>query len=580
MLSPAGIRVTRTNVEGPAPSGRIWRRQGDADVQEMNRSEWLYRYKKKVIIGIIGVISLSVVLTMFFIARTLRNHLLADSKANTLEVSEVIESSLRSLMLVRNSQSIQEALEVIGKRDSSIVKAFILDKTGKVVYSSKKNEIDTVIDRFHDGSCKGCHTGPVAVPRETTTVISVDGQEVLRNVNIIYNEKTCHGCHAASDRINGKMIIDRSIQPTYALITHIELMLALSAGLCLVILVPLLSRLLSRWVDTYIKEILTRSTELSMLYMMVERLSKTIEMEELKRAVVATISELFNADEIHIILPHEARVYSGVVWKKSDNSIERGLAPDEDPDRDIVFSWLRGEQDELRISSDKKEVSMPIAKGQNRLALIIIRKQDGIINVLGLDLVKAMGAHIAAAFENASLYRMAITDELTGLYSKRHFHTMIEKKFALYEQYGEKLTLLMIDADNFKQINDTYGHPAGDQVLREVARCIVRSTREQDFDFRYGGEEFSVLLPATDGASGKFVAERIRELIQRTAFTAGETTVNMTVSIGVASCPANAQTIRALVVEADKALYEAKRAGKNQVVPSRAEPSGTASSES
>lgn len=546
----------------------------------MSKSEWLYRYKRKVIIGIISVISLSVILAMFFIARTLRTHLLADSKTNTLEVSEVIESSLRSLMLVRNSESIQETLEVIGKSDSSVMKAFILDRTGKVVYSSNKNEIGTVIDRFADGSCKGCHTGPVAVPRDTTMVIRVMDQDVLRNVKIIHNDKPCHACHAASDQINGKLIIDRSIQPTYALITHIELMIMLAGGLCLIVLVPVLSKLLSRGVDTYIKEILVRSTELSMLYMMVERLSKTIEMEELKRAVVATISELFNADEIHIILPHEARMYSGVVWSKSTASIERGLAPDEDPDREIVFAWLRGEQNELRISPNKKEVSMPIAKGQSRLALIIIRKQDGIINDLGLDLVKAMGAHIAAAFENASLYRIAITDELTGLYTKRHFHAMIEKKFSLYEQYGEKLTLLMIDADNFKRINDTYGHPAGDQVLRDLAQCIVRSTREQDFDFRYGGEEFSVLLPATDAVAGKVVAERIRELIQKTHFTAGETKVRMTVSIGVASCPANAQTIRTLVVEADKALYEAKRAGKNQVVLSRAEPSGITGAES
>jgi diguanylate cyclase (GGDEF)-like protein len=540
----------------------------------MNSSERLYQYKKKVILGILGLISLSVVLTMFFIARTLRDHLLTQSKTNTLEVSEVVESSLRSLMLVRNSRSIQETLEVIGTGDSAIVNAFIIDKTGKVVYSSKKNEIGKVIDRFGDNSCKGCHTGPVTVPRETTMIIREQGRDVLRNVNTIYNDKLCHGCHAASDRINGKLIIDRSIQPTYALITHIELMIMLSGGLCLVVLFPLLSKLLSRGVDTYIKEILERSTELSMLYMMLERLSKTIEMEELKRAVVATTSELFNADEVHIILPHEARAYSGVVWKRSDNSMVRGLAPDEDPDRDVVLAWLRGEQDELRISSDKKEVTLPIAKGRNRLALIIIRKQDGIINDLGLDLVRAMGTHIAAAFENASLYRMAITDELSGLYTKRHFHAMIEKKFALYEQYGEKLTLLMIDVDDFKGINDTYGHPAGDQVLRDVARCIVRSTREQDFDFRYGGEEFSVLLPATDASAGKFVAERIRELIQKTIFTAGEAKVNMTVSVGVASCPANAQSIRALVVEADKALYEAKKTGKNRVVLSRAGLSG------
>lgn len=549
-------------------------------MHEISKSDWLYRYKKKVIIGIISVISLSVVLTMFFIARTLRTRLLADSKTNTLEVSEVIESSLRSLMLVRNSQSIQETLEVIGKSDSTIVKAFILDKTSRVVYSSNKNEIGTVIDRFHDNSCAACHTGPVTVPRETTMIVKVQDRDVLRNVNIIYNDKPCHACHAVSDWINGKLIIDRSIQPTYALIAHIELMIMLSGGLCLIVLVPLLSKLLSRGVDTYIKEILVRSTELSMLYLMVERLSKTIEMEELKHIIVETISEIFNADEITIILPREGRDYNSVVWRKKENKMERGLAPGDDPDREVVLAWLRGEHTEIAISHDRKTVSMPVTKGNNRLALIIIKKTDGTINDLGLDLVKAMSTHIAAAFENAALYLIAITDELTGLYTKRHFHTMLEKKFDLYTQYGEKLTLLMVDVDNFKNINDTYGHPAGDQVLRDLARCIVRSTREQDFDFRYGGEEFSVLLPATDAVAGNVVAERIRELIQKTLFTSGETKVHMTVSIGVASCPANAQTIRTLVVEADKALYEAKRAGKNKVVLSRAEPSDTTGRES
>ncbi len=548
-------------------------------MREMNKSVWLYRYKRKIIAGIISVISLSVVLAMFFIAQTLRPHLLTDSKTNTLEVSEVIESSLRSLMLVRNSQSIQETLEMIGKSDSTIVKAFIVDKTGKVVYSSSKNEIGTVIDRFLDPSCKGCHTGPVTVPRDTTMIINLQGQDVLRNVNIIFNDKPCHVCHAAADRINGKLIIDRSIQPTYALITHIELMIALSGGLCLIVIVPLLSKLLSRGVDTYIKEILVRSTELSMLYMMVERLSKTIEMEELKRIIVATISEIFNADEITIILPRESRDYNSVIWRKKENRMVRGLPPGEDPDREVVLAWLRDEYTEITVSPDRKTVSMPVAKGNNRLALILIKKTDGSINDLGLDLVKAMSTHIAAAFENAALYLIAITDELTRLYTRRHFHTIIEKKFDLYAQYGEKLTLLMIDADNFKNINDTYGHPAGDRVLQDIARCIIHSIRDQDFAFRYGGEEFSVILPATDTNAGRFVAERIRELIKNTVFSAGEASVAMTVSIGVASCPANAVSIRSLVVEADNALYSAKRSGKNKVVLSRAEPSGETSTE-
>jgi diguanylate cyclase (GGDEF)-like protein len=126
----------------------------------------------------------------------------------------------------------------------------------------------------------------------------------------------------------------------------------------------------------------------------------------------------------------------------------------------------------------------------------------------------------------------------------------------------------MIDVDNFKAVNDTYGHPAGDQVLKAVAQCILRSTRGEDADFRYGGEEFAVTLTATGSAGGEFVAERIRKRIEDMVFTAEEHHLNLTVSIGVASCPENAMTIRNIISAADKALYEAKRRGKNKVVVS------------
>ncbi len=542
------------------------------NIQELTRSKWVYQYKRKIIVGIIAVLSISIVMTMLAISMTLRNRLLADSKLKTQELSDVIASSLRHLMLVRNSDSIQESLEVIEKSESSIIKAFILDRTGKVAYSSNKTEIGALIDRFRDPSCKGCHTGPVAIPRDTTMVVSVDGREVLRNVKVIYNDRPCHRCHSPSDRINGKLIIDRSIEPTYSLIRNIEVIILASGSLCLVVLIVLLWNLLSRGVNTYIREILARSSELGMLYMMVERLSKTIEIEELKRVIVETIREIFDADEIHLVLPREVAEYGGMIWNKNDNKIQRRMPPHEDPYRDVIQSWLRGDLPDIAISRDNREVSLPISKGTSRLALIIIKKGDGVIDAVGLDLIKAMTSHIAVAFENAALYRIAITDELTGLYTNRHFRQMIEKKFDLYERYGEKLSILMIDIDNFKQINDTYGHPAGDQVLKDVSRCIALSTRDQDFDFRYGGEEFSVILPSTDGAAGVFVAERIRDLIGKTVFSAGGVSLHMTVSIGVASCPENARTIRELVEAADKALYEAKRSGKNRVVPSKAVP--------
>ncbi len=537
--------------------------------KELTPSEWMHRYKKRIIFGILTVLTASIVLTMLFIAQMLRSRLVEDGKKETRELSAVIESSMRHLMLVRNTEKIQETLEGIGKSESSIIKAFILDTRGRVVYSSKKNEIGQTINRFEDRSCRPCHTAPGEKPQQTTLLLDSGPVRILRNVNVIQNEPQCHTCHSPSDRINGKLIIDRSLEPTSSLIAGVEIIIAASGALCLIILVPVLSKLLSRAVNTYIREVDARSTELSMLYMIVERLSKTIEIEELKQIVIDTIVELFAPDEVHIVLPREGSEYSGVIWKKTDGKTERRMGPGTDPYREAIIAWVHGHLVDVENSDNNRVVCIPVTKGSHRLALIIIRKNNARFNAFSLKLMKAMGSHIAVAFENAALYRIAITDELTGLFTKRHFRHTIEKKFDLFEHYGDKLTLLMIDIDDFKKINDTYGHPAGDHVLRDLSQCIRHSTRDQDFDFRYGGEEFAVILPATDGASGKVVAERIREIIELTWFTIGEKRLKLTVSIGVASCPANAATIRDLVLEADKALYEAKRTGKNQVVESR-----------
>jgi diguanylate cyclase (GGDEF)-like protein len=213
---------------------------------------------------------------------------------------------------------------------------------------------------------------------------------------------------------------------------------------------------------------------------------------------------------------------------------------------------------------------MPITKSDHPLALIVVRKLEGVLDPLGLGLVGAMRSHIAMAFENAQLYNLATTDELTHLYTARYFRYCIEKKFSNYKMYGEKLTLLMLDLDDFKKINDTYGHLAGDSVLKEAAKRIMDSLRDsEDLAFRYGGEEFSVLLPSTDPRVGKLVAERIRENIADSVFETENDRLRMTVSIGASTLPDNALTLKDLIFSADAALYEAKRTGKNKVVVSK-----------
>ncbi|MDH4161939.1 MAG: sensor domain-containing diguanylate cyclase [Nitrospirota bacterium] len=540
--------------------------------QDRDRAGWLQRYKKTIILSTVLVLAAVIAVVMVFIGATLRSRLIQDSRMKTEELAGVIELSLRHLMTARNPGKIQQSLEVISAGGSSIVNAFILDNQGRIAYSSRTSDIGARIDRFCEPSCTGCHAGAATLSQETATLLTTDGGSYLRCVKVIRNNGACFACHPPSSRTVGKLIIDRSMLPTSQLITAVMLILAISGVLSLAVLVPFIVKFLSRGVDKYISEILFKSSELSMLYAIVKRLSKTIELEELKQVVIDIVRDLYRADEVHILLPKGGKEYGGVFWSNKDNKIDRRVVPDQDPYRDLILDWLDGGLLQERLVDGGRTVVIPLEKGGTRLGMIIATRSDRLFNDHDLELVRAMGSHISVALENASLYRIAITDELTGLYSKRHFRTMIEKKFELYEKYGEKLTLLILDIDDFKKVNDTYGHPAGDSILREVASRVMNTTREGDLDFRYGGEEFIVLLPATADAGGVYVAERICEQINSAGFDIGETRLRITVSIGVACVPEHAVTIRDLVSEADKALYEAKKTGKNRVVLSRNRP--------
>ena len=162
---------------------------------------------------------------------------------------------------------------------------------------------------------------------------------------------------------------------------------------------------------------------------------------------------------------------------------------------------------------------------------------------------------------------LAITDALTGLFNRRRFADVLKREFAVTRRYRNTLSCLIVDLDHFKQINDRFGHDAGDQVLKEVARRIVGSLREVDLAARYGGEEFAILLPHTSKSDARIVAERLLANLRRQEFTFGAERVQITASIGCAgNSDVGSGTPEDLVKAADLALYEAKRSGRNCVV--------------
>jgi len=161
--------------------------------------------------------------------------------------------------------------------------------------------------------------------------------------------------------------------------------------------------------------------------------------------------------------------------------------------------------------------------------------------------------------------KMSITDELTGLYNSRHFFTRLKAEVERTDRYSHPLTLLILDLDNFKQYNDTFGHPAGDRVLAETGNIIRKSIRSTDSAYRYGGEEFAVILPESSGQESLYFAERIRKSFESEALFAHENEgLKVTVSIGVAQYIAGEQ-ISDFIKRADRNMYEAKKAGKNRI---------------
>jgi diguanylate cyclase (GGDEF)-like protein len=315
--------------------------------------------------------------------------------------------------------------------------------------------------------------------------------------------------------------------------------------------------------------------ELQILYRVLRQVSAIVDPIEIRDLILSVLIEGLGADSCHLLLL-EPHLSEGVLCSMSRgdehvrvtrDQLTALLGPDVDP-----FTVPAGAQELCQAARFAQPAPgqatcwLPIVIQEQRIGIVCLLRDGPPLVEEELELFRTLAGGLAMAVENARLYELAITDSLTGLYVKRYFDERLRQECARAARYGTDLSLLMLDLDRFKEINDQCGHQAGDEMLRSVGHAIAASTRDSDTPCRWGGDEFAVILPETGPDAAEKTADRIREAIAAIQLPQEMACLPTTVSIGVASHPVEAPDLAQLVELADQALYEAKRRGRNRVV--------------
>lgn len=325
--------------------------------------------------------------------------------------------------------------------------------------------------------------------------------------------------------------------------------------------------------------------ELRVLYEVARRLGGSLNLNEILELVLRETRKVINyhTGVIYLWLEDKGYYQAGAVCGPHSDLIAGSAVR-----RGEGFFGLAAEHGEAQMVYDTRAdvrtagdigltqahramVVVPLLAETEVLGLLVLGdKRPGFFEEKHLHTLTIIGGQTAVAIANAQLYRKleqaSITDGLTGLHNYRYFYHRAVMELERAGRYGETLSLIMLDIDHFKQVNDRYGHLAGDTVLNGVAGVIRSEVRGCDIPARYGGEEFAILMPKTGPAEAKHVAERVRLAVRESIFEENGQRIQVRISGGIATFPDHAGEISELVKAADAALYKAKESGRDRNV--------------
>lgn len=249
---------------------------------------------------------------------------------------------------------------------------------------------------------------------------------------------------------------------------------------------------------------------------------------------------------------------------------------------DLIISDIRMPgMDGLELLQRSKEIDPEVeviivtgyASVETAVKAMKLAAADYLTKPLNIELVRIVVAknlekrEVQRLAKEAQYYKeLSRLDSMTGLFNHQTLHHLLEAEVSRARRHGQNVSLYMLDIDNFKQYNDTYGHPAGDVLLKELASLLRKSCRFYDLIARYGGEEFSIIAPETSKAEAILLGNRLAEIVENTGFPGSGSMpeANITISIGIATYPGDALNKEELIMRADQALYRAKSSGRNK----------------
>lgn len=255
------------------------------------------------------------------------------------------------------------------------------------------------------------------------------------------------------------------------------------------------------------------------------------------------------------VFPHTS--FWNPFWRASINQSYQHEVNEAVPELEAIFPGTRTLMTQtLKLPNDGR-------------GLLMVCSSDAMAFSGFRQLFNIFGTHIASALQNthlhAQLNELAIRDALTGVFNRRHLEERMAHSYELSRRYSRELSLLMVDLDHFKNINDTYGHPLGDQVLKAVCSMLCKRLRSTDIIGRYGGEEFMVILQETGASGAQILSEDLVHMVSAAEIELEEISVPISISVGYASFPEHAIELDELIKQADDGLYLAKKQGRNRV---------------